>query len=154
MSLCVLVQILSRARWSCTSHLWPHQYCLWNWASHPNPCSQSIPARHESFDLYSWPAASVLSPSAAASLWWTALLCFYSKVSKADPYSPLKESKQELRGHHASDFQLWGRFQAGNVHIIARNPPIWSCCRTINSHRITLKYVKTALNPTPPPSRK
>lgn len=81
------------------------------------------------------------SSSAAVSLCWTDFLWCYSKVSI------LYQKSQS--SHHASDFQLW----AENVHIIARNPPIWSCRSGISCHRIPLKNVKTALNLHPPKLR-
>lgn len=58
----------------------------------------------------------------------------------------IKRAKVWINGHHASDFQLWDE----NFHIIARNPPIWSCHSSISCHRIPLKNVKTALNLHPP----
>lgn len=129
-------QLLHRAPWG---YLWPHQYCLWN-------CAQSMQSKH---------------PCKTWELWFTFLTCCLSAVlllqlslcagliscdvTQRFQFS-IKRAKAWINSHHASDFQLW----AENFHIIARNPPIWSCRSGISCHRIPPKNVKTALNLHPP----
>lgn len=61
-------------------------------------------------------------------------------------------SKVSILRHHASDFQLWASFQAEIFHIIARNPPVWSCVSAATEY--PWKMSRRHWNYNPPPSVK